>query len=295
MKKKLKLMISYGLFVGLGTQVWAGEVTLPNNFTSGTPAVAAQVNANFNAVATEVNDNNTRISNNTSNKQNRVNGSCPTGSSIRAIDVNGGVTCETDDVGGGSSGVTSISTTGGLTGGGTGAVSLSIAANGVNNSMITNNAVTSGKIENGTILNADINAAAAIAVSKISGDVGIEYNNSWWEYTTIPNAVTSLGSIVVSTPGPGTILLLMNGNSYLSANGVGLTVGIGTTDNAFSVSRFLAHGGGQMPFSVMWAYNAPVAGDYTFYGLVDEVDPTNCCTVSVFETNLVALFIPKRY
>ena len=81
----------------------------------------------------------------------------------------------------------------------------------------------------------------------------------------------------------------------MSANGVGLSVGIGTTDSAFSVSRFLAHGGGQMPFSVMWAYNAPVAGDYTFYGLAREVDPTNCCTVSVFETNLVALFIPKRY
>lgn len=295
MKTNLKLIVSYGLFIGLGTQAWAGEVTIPNSFTPGTPAVAAQVNANFNAVATEVNDNDARITSNTNNKQNRVNGSCPTGSSIRAIDVNGGVTCETDDVGGGTSGVTSITTYDGLSGGGTGAVSLSISANGVNNTMIANNAVTSGKIQNGTILNADINAAAAIAVSKISGDVGIEYNSTWWERSGVPNTVTSLGSIVISAPGPGTILLMMNGDSQLSANGVGLSVGIGTTDSAFSVSRFLAHGGGQMPFSVMWAYNAPVAGDYTFYGLAREVDPTNCCTVSVFETNLVALFIPKRY
>ncbi len=295
MKKKLKLMISVGLFVGLGTQVWAGEVTIPNTFTSGTPAVAEDVNENFNTVATEINDNNTRITNNTNNKQNRVNGSCPAGSSIRTIDVNGGVTCETDDVGGGTSGVTSITTYDGLSGGGTGAVSLSISANGVNNSMLTNNAVTSAKIENGTIQNADINAAAAIAVSKISGDVGIEYNNSWWEYNTIPDTVTSLGNIVVSAPSAGTILLLMNGNANLSNNGVGLGVGIGTTDSVFNVSRFLAYSGGQIPFSVMWAHNVTGAGDYTFYGLVQETDPTNCCTVSVYGVNLVALFIPKRY
>ena len=35
----------------------AGEVTIPNTFTANTPAVAAQVNANFAAVATAVNDN----------------------------------------------------------------------------------------------------------------------------------------------------------------------------------------------------------------------------------------------
>ena len=45
----------------------AGNVTIPNNFTSGTPAVAADVNANFSAMETEVDDNDNRISNNTNN------------------------------------------------------------------------------------------------------------------------------------------------------------------------------------------------------------------------------------
>lgn len=41
----------------------AGNVTIPNTFTSGTPAVAAEVNANFSALETAVNDNDSRITN----------------------------------------------------------------------------------------------------------------------------------------------------------------------------------------------------------------------------------------
>lgn len=44
--------------------VWAGNVTIPNTFTSGTPAVAAEVNENFNALETEVDDNDSRITSN---------------------------------------------------------------------------------------------------------------------------------------------------------------------------------------------------------------------------------------
>jgi len=40
----------------------ASEVTIPNTFTSGTTASAAEVNANFSALATGVNDNHSRIS-----------------------------------------------------------------------------------------------------------------------------------------------------------------------------------------------------------------------------------------
>ncbi len=40
---------------------WANTVTLPNTFTAGTTARAAEVNANFAAVKTAVDDNNARI------------------------------------------------------------------------------------------------------------------------------------------------------------------------------------------------------------------------------------------
>ena len=52
------------LLVSMSAPVFAGNVTIPNTFSSGTPAVAAEVNANFNAVASEINDNDGRITTN---------------------------------------------------------------------------------------------------------------------------------------------------------------------------------------------------------------------------------------
>ena len=40
---------------------WAADLTIPNTFVSGTPAIAAEVNANFSAVETAVDDNDGRI------------------------------------------------------------------------------------------------------------------------------------------------------------------------------------------------------------------------------------------
>ena len=44
-----------------GFAAHAGELTIPHSFSAGTPAQAAQVNANFAATRTAVNDNDTRI------------------------------------------------------------------------------------------------------------------------------------------------------------------------------------------------------------------------------------------
>jgi hypothetical protein len=45
----------------LTSWAWAGALTVPNSFTSGTAAVAAEVNDNFTAVKTAVDDNDNRI------------------------------------------------------------------------------------------------------------------------------------------------------------------------------------------------------------------------------------------
>ncbi len=47
--------------IGFVGQATAGSVTIPNSFSSGTPAVAAEVNDNFSAVKTAVDDNDSRL------------------------------------------------------------------------------------------------------------------------------------------------------------------------------------------------------------------------------------------
>ena len=64
MKRILVLVSIMGIL--WGAIVWAGSLTIPNAFQSGEKAVAAEVNANFNAVAAEVSDNATNISTNSS-------------------------------------------------------------------------------------------------------------------------------------------------------------------------------------------------------------------------------------
>ncbi len=67
MKKIAQMMVTIIMFVAATTVVtWAGSVTIPNSFTAGEAAVAAEVNANFTAVKTAVNDNDSRISTNAS-------------------------------------------------------------------------------------------------------------------------------------------------------------------------------------------------------------------------------------
>ncbi|HEX9626637.1 MAG TPA: hypothetical protein VGA00_06840 [Acidiferrobacterales bacterium] len=90
---------SQALFLGLvlvvlGTPAGAGEVTLPHSFSAGTPAVAAEVNANFTAVKGAVDDNDQRLTTVETTKQDRVTGTCTVGGSVRAVNANGSVVCQ---------------------------------------------------------------------------------------------------------------------------------------------------------------------------------------------------------
>ena len=52
------------LIIGSLKYAYAGNVNIPNSFQAGQKAVAAEVNANFDAVAAEINDNAQDIGNN---------------------------------------------------------------------------------------------------------------------------------------------------------------------------------------------------------------------------------------
>lgn len=54
-------LILFVLLISINSVVWAGNVTIPYSFGSGTKAMASEVNANFNKIETEINDNVSRI------------------------------------------------------------------------------------------------------------------------------------------------------------------------------------------------------------------------------------------
>lgn len=263
--------------IGGASAASAGDVAGLTTFTPGTAARAAEVNANFNAVKSAVDDNNGRIGaiegqnldarlgNVETGKQDRVTGTCAAGSSIRAVNLNGSVVCGPDD-------------------------SAALAAEpplSINGNVIG--------LSNNGISNGHISPTAAIAASKISGDAGIEYNNTFWSNNNIPTTITSLGSIVVSAPGPGSILLLLNGTATSSGVNFLYAFGIGITADTFAFSRSVTPSTNSQPFSINWVFPVSAAGDYTFHALASKVDPTACCTARALDVNLVALYVPKRY
>lgn len=62
MNIKFKLIVPTAcLILSVSAYAFAGDVTIPNQFSAGSPAVAAEVNDNFSAVKTAVDDNNSKI------------------------------------------------------------------------------------------------------------------------------------------------------------------------------------------------------------------------------------------
>ena|GEM_PF-4626809 len=62
-----QLLIYCGIIFSLASgSVYAGQVSVPHDFVSGTTAKASEVNNNFNALEIEVNDNDARITTNAS-------------------------------------------------------------------------------------------------------------------------------------------------------------------------------------------------------------------------------------
>ncbi|MCW9016170.1 MAG: hypothetical protein OQJ89_04335 [Kangiellaceae bacterium] len=57
----LRTAILLSIFVCSAGAIQASEVSIPNEFTAGTPARASEVNQNFDAIETAVNDNDVRI------------------------------------------------------------------------------------------------------------------------------------------------------------------------------------------------------------------------------------------
>lgn len=113
MKRYISLTAMLVVFLAAGGSAKAGQLTIPNSFSSGATASASAVNANFTAVETAVDDNDTRIS---------------------AIESTG-------------ADITGVTAGSGLTGGGTsGSVTLDIGTGLVTGTHIASATVTGGDI-----------------------------------------------------------------------------------------------------------------------------------------------------
>ncbi len=71
----------------------ADTVTIPNTFSSGTPAIAAEVNDNFSAIKTAVDDNDEKINQLKDNLSNNI---CSGFSYVRGFNANNEVICSSD-------------------------------------------------------------------------------------------------------------------------------------------------------------------------------------------------------
>jgi len=317
MTTQIRLFLIVSLVVSLAvSNAGADSVSIPNTFVAGDPAVANEVNQNFSAVAGAVNDNDTRITANTAAiannsavisehderitenangiiiKQNRVNGTCPETQSIRAIAADGNVICEPDDDSGGD--ITAVTAAAGLSGGGTaGDVTLGIADGGVD----------SLQIADGSITDADINVAAAIAVSKLVGDVGFNFSANLTDLENIQPgdlAIKNMGDVTITAPTAGFVLVIHTGFIVFFGDATEIDVGSGTSPTAFTDSIQLGRLDGESTnrFEIPYASVSVIdvdAGDNTFHALAQRNEVFDDNEVNIVPQNLVAIFIAKRY
>lgn len=192
---------------------------------------------------------------------------------------------------GGGGTVTSVATGAGLTGGPittTGTIS------------VANGAVTSTMITDGTIANADIAAAAAIAATKIAGDAGVEFA-SLGSSTNIPTTARNLGSIAMSIPATGYVVLLATCSATVFGDNTEIVFGLGTTSGGFELhqaqSGFLdGSATTRREYSMTsMAVVSVTAGTSTFYCNTVKTSVFSANQVNLGEIQLIGVFIPKRY
>ncbi len=251
--------------------------------------------------ASGISTNSTAISTNSTSigtKQNRVSAFCSAGSSIRAIDASGGVTCEVDSNSGGD--VTGVIAGSGLTGTGySGNVTLSIPASGVTSTHILNSTITGSDIASNTVQSADVSNLYDI---DIVDEPGLDYHEGGLTYTSsiaTCNTYTPLASVSISAPTAGYILVHAPGRAYKTTE-TGyyyLRLGESGTDGGTSGQNWDYFSGSTTAiqyegFSFQHVY--PVsAGTHTYYLKSCRSDTT--VSGYVYTHTMVATFFPTRY
>nr|MBN2276479.1 hypothetical protein [candidate division Zixibacteria bacterium] len=164
---------------------------------------------------------------------------------------------------------------------------------------VPNNSVTSAKITDGSIVDADINASAAIAASKINGVAGLDYSDIG-TVLGITTTITSLGSVTLSCPTSGYVLVIVSGSAVMFGDATVLDVGMGTSESAFLHYYSTGYLDGSRtdrsynPFCVTYVTSV-AAGSRTFYALARKNTAYDTNTINLTNVYLTAIFFPRAY
>jgi len=173
------------------------------------------------------------------------------------------------------------------------------------NPTIAGGAVTSAKIASGTIVNANISAAAAIAVSKMFGDAGanfVTWGPAFYGIAANDATVHNYGTLSITAPTSGYIIAFLTGYVVFFNDGKELQIGINTSSTAmrddWSVTLGRLDGTGtlrtEQPFTAMGA-TAVSAGTTTLYCVAKGNTTFGTGTANVVPQSMVVFFIPKLY
>jgi hypothetical protein len=176
-----------------------------------------------------------------------------------------------------------------------------LGANSVGSSEIIDNTVSTVDILDNSIVNADISASAAIAVSKILGIPGLEYNNTVATFTwnNGESAIHSFGSITMDIPTTGFVLLIHSGFGVTYGDGRAGQAGVGTSATEMTNHTLFGTFTGTGTEDTWWPFTVtdiiPVtAGTQTFYALGAGY---SYYTGNLFmrKNSLIGVFIPLHY
>ncbi len=157
-------------------------------------------------------------------------------------------------------------------------------------------------VSNNSITNAKVHSNAQISISKIRGDVGIEYsfptNYQGWDIGQY--GMKTLTSITMTIPQSGFVQLTHTGYGVFFGQGRTMSVGVGSSSSSMlqDVDFGYLDGSNSLRYELPYTVTAvvPVSqGTYTFYALAEGNTTFNDAYVNIVPQSLIGVFYPKRY
>lgn len=154
-------------------------------------------------------------------------------------------------------------------------------------------------IIDGSITDDDVDASAAIDISKIFGSAGVDYNTDLISQE-VTITVTELASVTIACPKAGRVILCLSGEMTIHGNHTLVEVGFGTAGSPFAYSHTLGRhdpsGSEYYKLSFCPVYVLSVAaGSWTYTANAQVDNIFNNYPVYADQVSFIALYVPNQY